>query len=273
MTKKGEAVVPPELQVKTGFQLPTKVQKATHKSPKNCIIFSKPKCGKTSLLAQLPNWLILDLEEGTDYVDCMAVKAKTVDDIKKIGTAIKEAGNPYAGIAIDTATALEEICIPYAEVLYSRTSMGKNWFKANLEGTALADDSGKKIYGSILNMPNGAGYPYLREAFTKMIDYIKTWAPRTILVGHVKDVLLEKNGVEFNALDLDLTGKIKRITAAHSDAIGYMYRKGNQNILSFKTTDEVGCGARPDHLRNAEIVISEMVDDKLVTHWDKVYID
>lgn len=273
MTKKGEAVIPPELEVKTGLQLPLKVQKATHKSPKNLILFSKPKCGKTSLLAQLPNFLILDLEDGSDYVDCMAVKAKNVDDIKKIGTAIKEAGNPYEGIAIDTATALEEICIPYAEVLYSRTSMGKNWFKANIENTGLADDAGKKIYGSILNMPNGAGYPYLREAFTKMIDYIKTWAPRTILVGHVKDVLLEKNGVEFNALDLDLTGKIKRITAAHSDAIGYMYRKGNQNILSFKTTDEVGCGARPDHLRNAEIIISEMVDNTLVTHWNKIYID
>ena len=256
--------------------LPTKISKATHKSPKNIIIFSKPKTGKTSLLAQLPNWLILDLEDGTDYVDCMAVKAKNVKDIQEIGNAIKEAGNPYAGVAVDTITALEEICIPYAETLYSRTAMGKNWFKM-VDGPdgkpMLADDSGKRIYSSILNMPNGAGYPYLREAFSKMIEYIKTWAPRVILVGHIKDVLLEKNGTEFNALDLDLTGKIKRITSAQSDAIGYLYRKGNQNILSFKTTDEVGCGARPDHLRNAEIVISEMNDGVLETHWNKIYID
>ena len=68
--------------------------------------------------------------------------------------------------------------------------------------------------------------------------------------------------------------KIKRILSSQSDAIGYMYRKsGNQNILSFATKDDVACGARPQHLRNAEIVISEMTDTGLVTHWDKIYID
>jgi hypothetical protein len=122
-------------------------------------------------------------------------------------------------------------------------------------------------------MPNGAGYPWLREAFTKIIEYIKTLAPRIILIGHIKDVLLEKNGTDFNSMDLDLTGKLKRITSSQSDAIGYLYRKGDQNILSFKTTDEVSCGARPEHLRNKEIVVSEMTDKGLITYWDKIYID
>lgn len=68
--------------------------------------------------------------------------------------------------------------------------------------------------------------------------------------------------------------KIKRILSSQSDAIGYMYRKNsNQNVLSFATRDDVACGARPQHLRNAEIVISEMTDKGLVTHWDKIYID
>jgi hypothetical protein len=53
-----------------------------------------------------------------------------------------------------------------------------------------------------------------------------------------------------------------------------LYRKGNQNILSFKTTDDVGCGARPDHLKNVEIVISEINEEgEITTHWDKVFID
>ena len=186
--------------------------------------------------------------------------------------SIKAAGNPYKYIAVDTITALEEMCVPYAEKIYAKTSMGKNWFKRSEDGK-LAADSGKAIYGTILNMPNGAGYPYLREAFTKVIEYVKTLAPRVILVGHIKDILLDKNGTEFNALDLDLTGKIKRITSSQSDAIGYLYRKGNQNVLSFKTTDQISCGARPDHLRNMEIVVSEMIDDKLITYWNRVYID
>lgn len=251
-----------EKEEKPKVVLPTKKVSAAHQSPKNLIVFSKPKVGKTSLFAQLPDCLILDLEHGTDYVDAMKIKAGSVENIKDIGEEIIRQGRPYKYVAVDTITALEEMCVPYAELIYSRTSMGKNWF------TKL-----KPEYGSILNMPNGAGYPYLREAFTKMIEYIKTWAPRTILIGHIKDVMLEKAGADFNSMDLDLTGKLKRITTSQSDAIGYLYRKGNQNILSFKTTDEVACGARPDHLRNQEIVISEMTDKGLVTHWDKVYID
>ena len=86
--------------------------------------------------------------------------------------------------------------------------------------------------------------------------------------------MLEKAGNEFNSMDLDLTGKIKRITASNSDAIGYLYRKGKQNIISFKTSDEISCGARPEHLRNKEIVLSEITDDDtIVTNWDKIYID
>lgn len=243
--------------------LPTKKVSAETKSPKNLIIFSKPKVGKTTLLSELENCLILDLEDGTDYVDAMKIKAKSVEDIRAIGKAIKEAGYPYKYVAVDTITALEEMCIPFAEDLYAKSSMGKNWFT-----------DGKPKYGNILNMPNGAGYPWLREAFTKVVDYIKTWAPRVILVGHVKDVLLDKNGSEVNALDLDLTGKLKRITSSQSDAIGYLYRKGNKNFLSFKTSDEISCGARPEHLRNQEIVLSELNEDNTITiNWNNIYID
>lgn len=254
------------------IKLPTQKVKAAHQSPKNLIMFSKPKVGKTELLAGLEGCLILDLEKGSDYVDAMKIQANSVEEIKAIGEEIKKAGHPYQYIAVDTITALEQICVPYAEILYAKTSMGKNWFKKTKEGK-LAKESGKATYGNILNLPNGAGYSYLRQAMTNIIEYIKTLAPRIILVGHIKDVLLEKSGGEFTSSDLDLTGKIKRIVSSQSDAIGYLFRKGNQNILSFKTTDEVSCGARPDHLRNAEVVVSEMTDKGLVTHWDKIYID
>jgi len=244
------------------FELPTSPVKALVKSPKELIIFSKPKVGKTTLLAGLENCLILDFEDGSDYVEALKIKIRTLDELKQVGKAIKEAGNPYKYIAIDTVTALEEFCIGYAEELYSKSSMGKNWFT-----------EGKPKYGTIINMPQGAGYQWLRQAYTKILDFIRGLAPKIILVGHVKDTILEKAGSEFNSMDLDLTGKIKRITASNSDAIGYLYRKGKQNIISFKTNDEISCGARPEHLRNQEIVLSELTDDAIVTHWDKIYID
>jgi hypothetical protein len=245
------------------IKLPTGKVPAEAASPRNLIIFSKPKTGKTTLLSQLDDCLILDLEKGSKYLEAMKVEANSIEEIKHIGKAIKEAGNPYKYVAVDTITALEEMCIPYAEELYSKTPMGKNWFT-----------SGKAQYGSIIGLPNGAGYQYLREAFTKVVNYIQSWAPRVILVGHVKDTVLEKNGSEFNALDLDLTGKLKRITASNSDSIGYLYRKGKQNILSFKTSDDIACGARPKHLSNQEIILSEVDENgEVITHWNKIYVD
>jgi len=243
--------------------LPTKKIKPVSSSPSNLIIFSKPKVGKTTLFSALPDCLILDLEKGSNYVEALKISANSTEEILAIGKAIKDAGFPYKYVAVDTITALEELCIPFAEQLYMKSPMGKNWLT-----------EGKPKYGSILNMPNGAGYPWLRDAFTTIISYIKQWAPRVILAGHVKDVMLEKNGAEFSALDLNLTGKIKSITTSQSDAIGYLYRKGNQNIITFKTKDDVTCGARPEHLRNQEFVVSKINEDgQIETDWSQIFID
>jgi hypothetical protein len=142
--------------VSTGIVLPTGVVKAVTKSPKNLIIFSKPKVGKTTLLSKLENCLIIDLESGTDYIDAMKIKASNVTELSNIVRAIQEAGKPYKFIAVDTITALEEMCIPLAEYNYSKSSMGTNWFK---------EGGGKQKYGSILNMANGAGYLWLLMYF------------------------------------------------------------------------------------------------------------
>jgi hypothetical protein len=246
-----------------GIILPTSAVSAVTKSPKNLLIFSKPKVGKTTLMSQLPDSLLIDLEEGSDYVSAVKIKITTIQELFNLEQAILTAGKPYKYIAIDTVSALEELCIPYAEFLYSKSPMGANWFTV-----------GKPKHGSILNMANGAGYPWLRQAFEDVIKRFKVLAPRLILLGHVKDTMLEKNGSTFEALDLNLTGKLKIFTTSKADAIGYLVRKGNKNILSFKTQDDILCGARPEHLRNKEIVISEIAEDGTVTtHWDQVFID
>jgi hypothetical protein len=144
--------------------------------------------------------------------------------------------------------------MPLAINLYKQTPMGKNY-------------SGD----SILTLPNGAGYLYVRQAFFQVLDFIDTLAPHIILSGHIKDKQVDDKGEMVMSANIDLTGKIKSLICANADAIGYMYRKGNETILSFKTNEEVTCGARPEHLQNEEIIISEMKDGKLKTYWNKVY--
>jgi hypothetical protein len=237
-----------------GIVLPTQKIKAERVNPKRIVIYSKPKTGKTTAYAGLDNNLILDLENGTEYVDALKVKISNLQDLLDAGKAIKEAGKPYDFVTVDTVTALEEMIMPLAIKLYKQTPMGKNF-----DGD------------TVTTLPNGAGYLYIRQAFFQVLDFIDTLAPTVILSGHIKDKQVDDKGELVMSANIDLTGKIKSLICAQADAIGYMYRKGNKTILSFKTNDEVTCGARPEHLRNEEIVITEMVDGVLQTSWDKVF--
>ena len=235
--------------------LPTKKVKVERNNPKRLIIYSKPKTGKTTAFAGLEDNLILDLENGSEYVEALKIKINSLQDLLDAGKAIKEAGCPYKYVTVDTVTALEDMIGPLAVKLYKQTPMGSKY-----DGT------------NVLTLPNGAGYLYLRQAFFQVLDFIDTLAPHIILSGHIKDKQVDDKGEMVMAANIELTGKIKSLICANADAIGYMFRKGNQTILSFKTTDEVTCGARPEHLRNEEIVISEMNEKgELVIHWDKVY--
>jgi hypothetical protein len=236
--------------------LPTKKVKAERVNPKRLIIYSKPKTGKTTAFAGLEDNLILDLENGADYVEALKVKIGSLQELLDAGKAIKAAGNPYQYVTIDTVTALEDMVGPLAIKLYKQTSMGKNYDGDN-----------------VLTLPNGAGYLYLRQAFFQVLDFIDTLAPHIILSGHIKDKQVDDKGEMVLSANIDLTGKIKSLICANADAIGYMYRKGNKTILSFKTNEEVTCGARPEHLCNEEIVLTEMNESgELEFHWDKVFI-
>lgn len=236
--------------------LPTKKVAAERVNPKRLIIYSKPKTGKTTAFAGLDNNLLIDLENGADYVEALKVKISSLQELLDAGKAIKAAGNPYKYVTIDTVTALEDMVMPLAIKLYRATSMGKNYDGDN-----------------VLSLPNGAGYLYLRQAFFQVLDFIDTLAPHIILSGHIKDKQVDDKGEMVLAANIDLTGKIKSLICANADAIGYMYRKGNKTILSFKTSEEVTCGARPEHLRNEEIVVTEMNESgELEFHWDKVFI-
>ena len=235
--------------------LPKKKVSATRTNPKRMIIYSKPKTGKTTAFAGLDDNLIIDLENGSDYVEALKVKANSLEELIAIGKQIKEQGKPYKYVTLDTVTALEDMVKPLAAKLYRETPMGKNFS---------GDD--------VIKLPNGAGYLYIRQAFFQVLDFVDTLADTVILSGHIKDKQVDDKGELVMSANIDLTGKIKSLICANADAIGYMFRKGDKVILSFKTNEEVTCGARPEHLRNQEIVISESVDGKIITHWDKVYV-
>lgn len=156
--------------------LPT--QKTTPKvqNPRFLILFGKPKAGKTTAMAGLDGNLIIDLEGGSEFLEALAIQARSIADLGKIAQAIrdkiKETGQkPYKYITIDNVTRLEELCMSYAVQLYKATPMGKNY---------KGDD--------VRTLPNGSGYQYLRTAVRKVIDMFRELCDNFILIGHVKDI-------------------------------------------------------------------------------------
>lgn len=232
------------------ISLPTKKVSASRKSPKNFVLYGQPKIGKTTALSQLENCLIIDLEDGTDMVDALKIKANNLKELSEIGREIIKANKPYKYIAVDTVTQLEVWCEQDAKKLYQNTPMGKNF-----------DSDNKGL--SVLSLPNGAGYLYLRMAYKKWIDRLNTLADHIILVGHLKEAKIDKKGKEVAVKDLDLTGKIKNITCANADAIGYVFREDDKTMISFDSMGDIQAGSRCEHLKGQTFPLE----------WDKIFID
>ena len=226
------------------------------------IFFGKPKAGKSSAMAALENNLIIDLEDGYKGLSALVVQARNINDFGDICRALQEeiknndGKYPYKYITIDNATRLEEMCMGYAITLYRQTPMGKNY-----QGT------------DIRTLPNGSGYLYIRQAVKKVIDMFRGLCETLILVAHTKDKQINFEGQEVNEMTLDLTGRLGDILCGEADAIGYVYRKKNETIISFEGGENSVREARPTHLRGKKIVIAESDENNNLTfHWDKIFL-
>ena len=241
--------------------LPTEKNKPRVQNPRFLILFGKPKSGKTTLASQLENNLIIDLEGGSEFLEALSVQARSVQDLGEIASAIRnknaELGKKlYKYITIDNATRLEEICLPYAATLYRQNPMAKTW-----TGT------------DVRTLPKGAGYMYLREAVRKVIDMFRELAENFILIGHTKDKMIDKDGEELTEMALDLVGKLGDIVCGEADAVGYVYRKKNDTIISFEGGDNTVIEARAPHLRGNKVIIANSDENNNVTvNWDKIYL-
>lgn len=239
------------------IELPKTKIPAETQDPKYLILFGLPKVGKTTILSTLENNLIIDVEDGTNFIDALKIKVNSIKELKEVCKAIKEAGCPYKYITIDTVTALEEMVKPLALSLYRQSPVYSEKHENLTDITAL---------------PSGNGYTWLRKGFDLVIDMISKCAPNLILCGHVKDIALNE-GLDGNVKDLDLVGKTKRILSAKSDAIGFVHRDNDGNLcINFGSNGEILTGSRCKHLAGKDIVIAEHQEDgSFISRWDRVY--
>lgn len=236
------------------MELPRAKVKALRNDPRLLTIFGQSKVGKTTKLSELDNCLIIDTEEGTDMVDALKTTVsglkEFVDVVKELQRLHKEEGFQYDYVAVDTIDNL---------VIWIEKSV----CKAN--GVT-----------QLIDIAYGAGYNEVRTKTMDWIKRLKRFAKKgVIVVGHRKKTLLgEEGGDAVATSSLELSGKLKNLVMADSDAIGFVYRRPildkeekptgkSEIVISFKADDETEAGARAKHLRG----------QILPFEWDKIFID
>lgn len=250
--------------------LPKQRTKSSRVNPKSVVLFSQPKTGKTTIVSALEDCLLVDLEEGSEFVDALKIdvikearaqKKLPIVILKELIDTIKKAnedkgGYVYKYIAIDTVTALEDIVLPLANKMYKDTNMGRNW-----EG----DD--------VTTLPNGAGYRFTRTALSRVLNEFEEVCDTLIILGHTKDKDIEKKGEMITERSLDLTGKSSSILCASVDTIGYVYREDEKTIIDFKPSINFIIGSRSAHLKDKKIVVA--VSDEtgnIKIDWSQIFL-
>ena len=153
--------------------------------------------------------------------------------------------------------------------MYRQTQQGKEFGN-------YTDKDGKTVFNTkadVRQLPRGGGYLYVREAVKRAIEMFMPYCETLILIGHVKDSLINKDGKEMSEMSLDLSGRLSDIICGDADAVGFMRREGNQSIISFKTSGDLNKGARPKHLREKEfVVIEELENGELKVNTKEIFI-
>ena len=133
---------------------------------------------------------------------------------------------------------------------------------------------GKAYQGTdVRTLPNGSGYLYLRQAVRKVIDMLKSLCDTFILIAHVREKMINKDGEELSEMSIDLTGKLGDILCGEADAIGYVYRKKNETIVSFEGGENTIREARAQHLRGKKIVVATSNENnEVIVDMTKIFL-
>lgn len=249
--------------------LPKTVRKATAVNPDTMILYSIPKAAKTTICAQLPNCLMVEIgPEKADFVDAMTIQAKSPKEFEEICHQIIAEGCPYDYAVYDTITVLDEWSELVGTFDYMNKPQGKN-FNRDARGLKLSPKDPK--FETVHSFREG--YAHSRNKMNEWFNLMAKTAKHVIMLAHVKDKYIEsKAGDSVETIDINLTGKVKANYCSRVDAIGHVYRKGGQAFIKFDNENSVVCGGRCSHL-HGDILISEKQEDgSIKTYWDKIFL-
>jgi hypothetical protein len=219
-----------------------------YKEPRRFLFYGAEKIGKTSIVTELDNAAILDLDDGSGFKECIRYQIRSLTDLEDFRDAHIAAGYPHKFIVVDTITKLEEFVHMLATRMYMGTNQGKG-FNKDKAGKILPESE----WDMVVDVLGQNGYRWFTLAWRYIMDEIVlpmgNESTRFIFIGHVKDKFIDPNsiGKTVSTKELNLTGKNKDITLQHySDCNAYAYRTSQGELeFSFKSDSlDVSAGSR-----------------------------
>lgn len=268
--------------------LPTEIEKSTATDARDLVVISLPKMGKGAILGSLStqtNGIVFDLEKGGyEYIDARKISiydSDSTNDIEAYNNYIayrqmllKDKGK-YKFLIIDGLSDLDRMSELGGTLAYMNTIIGKNFNKVNPEDvrkTAPKFKPGDEGFRSVLTLADGAGYQHTRRWFLDQFEMFREIAPYRLYAAHIVDKYIKEDGKdEVVGSEIALTGQLKRIFASKVTTLAKMVADGDKRYLNFDVmNDSIISGSRAPKLKG-KILISELVGDKVVTHWDNIY--
>lgn len=268
--------------------LPDEVEVATATDPRDLVVISIPKMGKGCILGSLSkqsNGLVFDLEKGGyEYIDARKISIypeESTSDVEAYynfvawrEALLKEKGK-YNFLIIDGLSDLDKMSELGGTLAYMHSTIGKNFNKVDPKDVRKDAPRWKpedSSFKSVLTLAEGSGYWWTRKWFLNQIETFREIAPYRIYAAHIVEKYIKDNGKEdVVGSEIALTGQLKRIFATKVTTLAKMVSDDTKRYLNFEVqNDSIIAGSRAPKLKG-KILISEMIDDKVVTYWDSIY--
>lgn len=263
-------------------------------SPRNLVIISFPKSGKTETLVNQKNILIGDTQGGTDYFQAQnssniityagdepyrVIKDgtfvpmgifQTVDELRRANDmkkywqlyiAFKEARGDERSRLYDQV--MEHILkMPFSIFAIDPITDLQNTFHEAALADYVSQFNPKVPKTNIKRVDEYGGSQYIRRTILGIRNFIeKNAAPFVIYTGHIKEKkkIINKGDDSISVADMDFEGTMSTIFTQRSDANGLFYRDKLGCWLDFiKKDEDTDFDSRPPHLANKKIKIADI---------------
>lgn len=165
----------------------------------NILIYGRPKTGKTTFAAKIPNSFFIATELGQNYISVFKEHVNDWKHILDVCMGLAKKNHPYKVVVIDIADIFYKHCEQYV---------------MEREGVVHPSDLGF-----------GKGWALVKDEFTRVVTKINALGFPIVFISHEKDKVVKKKGSEYTAVVTTLEPAAEKIITGLCDFILYAYRR------------------------------------------------